>query len=84
MKLENLQPGDVVDRWRDDEPPMLYERRLETTLVNDHGDLLKTNYTYVFRDLETWEVVLVHISAPCSALEAMGAYGEIVSGGTLW
>jgi len=39
---------------------MLYERRLETTLVNDHGDLLKTNYTYVFRDLETWEVVLVH------------------------
>lgn len=59
MKLENLQPGDVVDRWRDDEPPMLYERRTEVPGLEANGVEVILGYTYYFRDLETWEEVYV-------------------------
>ena len=58
MDMKDLQIGDTI--LSEGGSPFLFERRVETTMRDEKGQPLPSRCTYVFRDLETWKVTLVH------------------------
>lgn len=43
MKLKNLKPGDMVMRDLEEASPLLYERRVETTMLDENGKPLPSS-----------------------------------------